>query len=212
MLNGVSAAAKSLVPSTTGTPPARAGLVSVAVPLTGVPAVTVSRSTRIDSSGIFDTDTDGFTVNTPAADALPNVAVTRTLAVVERFALTNENMALVSPAKRVTPDGIDTAPGLSLASGTNTDAAVAVDRLTRPMPPSPPFTVDGWNVTELSAIGGAACTVSGALTTTSSSAAKKVTVCVSGCPRVKAVNVPVVAPPAIAPNDEPTSATDASLL
>ena len=80
------------------------------------------------------------------------------------------------------------------------------------MPPCPPFTVEGWNVTELSAGGGAACTVNGALTTTSSSAAKNVTVRVVGSPRVKAVNVPDVAPPAIAPNCEPVSAANGSLL
>ena len=36
-------------------------------------------------------------------------------------------------------------------------------RLTRPMPPSPPLTVAGCNVTELIEMGGAALTVSGAL-------------------------------------------------
>src|SRR5687767_9179626 len=61
-------------------------------------------------------------------------------------------------------------------------------------------------------MGGAACRVNGALTTTSSSAAKNVTVRGFGSPRVKAVKVPDVAPPAIAPNCEPVSAAEGSPL
>ena len=212
MLNGTSATAKSLVPSCTVTPPGRATLVSVAVPIADVPAGAVSRSTLSEASGIFETDVDGLTVSAPVADALPNVAVTVTFAVVERFGVTKENIELVSPAKSVTPEGIVTAPGSLVVSGTNTWVVVAAARFTRPMPPWPPSTTLGWNVTELSEIGGAAFTVNGALTTTSSSAAKNVTERVSGRPRVNAVNVPDVAPPAIAPNGEPTSATSGSLL
>ena len=212
MLNGTSATSKLLVPSWTVTPPGRATLVSVAVPIAGVPPGVVSRSTLSDANGIFDSDADGLIVSVPVADALPNVALTFTFADVDRLAVVKLNIVLVSPAETVTPEGIDTAPGVSLVSDTNACVVAAVLRLIRPMPPCPPFTVDGWNVTELSAGGGAACTVNGALTTTSSSAAKNVTVRVFGSPRVKAVKVPDVAPPAIAPNCEPVSAANGSLL
>jgi hypothetical protein len=212
ILNGTSATEKLVVPSVTGTPPGLATLDSVAVPIAGVPAVAVSRSTLSEASGIFDTDTDGLTVSVPVADALPKVAVTLTVAVVDRSGVVNANIELVSPVKIVTPEGIVTAPGLLVVSGTNTVVAGPVLRLTRPMPPWRPFTVAGWKVTELSAMGGAAVTVSGALTTTSSSAAENVTVRVFGSPRVNAVNVPDVAPGAIAANPDPTSATNESLL
>ena len=210
--NGTSATLKSFVPSLTVTPPGRAALVSVAVPIAGVPLGVVSRSTLSDASGIADADADGLIVSVPVADALPNVAVTFTFAAVDRFAVLKVNIEVVSPANSVTPDDIDTAPGELVDSGTNTVAVAGALRLTRPTPPSPPFTAAGWNVTELSAGVGAACTFNGALTTTSSSAAKNVTVRVVGSPRVKAVNVPDVAPPAIAPNCEPVSAANGSLL
>ena len=87
MLNGTSATSKSLVPSWTVTPPGRAALVSVAVPIAGVPPGVVSRSTLSEASGIVDSDTDGLIVSAPVADALPNVAVTFTFAVVDRFAV-----------------------------------------------------------------------------------------------------------------------------
>jgi hypothetical protein len=141
--NGTSATLKSLVPSLTVTPPGRAALVSVAVPIAGVPLGVVSRSTLSDSSGIVDTDTDGLIVSVPVVDALPNVAVTFTFADVDRFAVVKLNDELVSPAKNVTPDGIDTAPGKLLDNGTNTVPVEAALRLTRPMPPCPPLTVEG---------------------------------------------------------------------
>ena len=135
MLNGVSATSKLLVPRVTGTPPGRATLVSVAVPITGVPPGAVSRSTLSDASGIFDSDTDGLTVSVPVADALPKLAVTFTFAVVDRFGALNVNIELVSPAKLVTPDGTDTAPGSPVVNVTNTVLVGAVLRLTRPIPP-----------------------------------------------------------------------------
>jgi hypothetical protein len=143
MLDGTSATSKLVVPRVTVTPPGRAALVSVAVPIAGVPAGVVSRSTLIEASGIFDTDTDGLIVSVPVADALPKLAVTVTFAVVDRFAALKVNIVLVSPAETVTPDGTDTAPGSLLVSDTNTCVVPAVFRLTRPMPPCPPFTVDG---------------------------------------------------------------------
>jgi hypothetical protein len=212
MLDGTSATEKLLVPSVTVTPPARAALVSVAVPTAGVPAVAVRRSTLNDASGIFETDTEGLTVSVPVAEEAPNAAVTPTVALVDRLGVVNANIALVSPANRVTPAGTDTMPVLLTVSGTKTDAVVALERLTRPIPPSPALTVDGWNVTDDSAIGGAAWTVSGALTTVSPRAANNVTVRVSGRPRVNAENVPDEAPALMAAKPDPTSATDGSLL
>jgi len=94
-------------------------------------------------------------------------------------------------------DGWFTAPGVSLVSATWTVVDGPAARLTRPMPPSPPLTVAGCNVTELSEIGGAALIVNGALSVVRSSAAVTVNVCVVGSPCVYMRKVCVVTPGAI---------------
>ena len=101
----------------------------------------------------------------------------------------NANIELVSPVKIVTADGWLTAPGVSLVSVTWTGVDGPAARLTRPMPPSPPFTVAGWKVTEAMEMGGAALIVSGALSVVRSIAAVTVNVCVVGSPVVNMRNV-----------------------
>jgi hypothetical protein len=101
MLDGTVATSNFDVPSWTGTPPGRAARSSVAVPVAVPPPPTVDGLTVIDASGIFSTETDGFTVNRPLPLDEPKDAVIRTLAVVDRALVVKLNIELVSPAKIV---------------------------------------------------------------------------------------------------------------
>lgn len=134
MLMGTIATALFEVPNSTTTPPACAGLASVAVPVDDAPPVTVAGFRVIEESGIFDTVVDGFTVNTLLAVADPNEAVIVAEPAVDVEGVVNEKLALIEPWATVTFGGIVTNAGLFADNVTSTETVGAVDRLTRPTP------------------------------------------------------------------------------
>lgn len=96
-LEGTVATAELYEASETMTPPGRAALSSVAVPVDVPPPATVAGFNVSEAIGIFATETEGFTVSTPLALAEPKLAVSRTLAAVDRGAAVYANIELVSP-------------------------------------------------------------------------------------------------------------------